>query len=150
MTILNKPNVNKALERVVRGLSSIERLSQQMEPIYMTNAEGRDRLATEEDRLFAIENCVESTTADMAFLAEAFEEMGKNLPDETYLQRLKAPYEKVTWDESGAPEGLCLGALMGFTCPVLAYQMSDDEFTCLDCWNTPIEEIREIIENQEE
>ena len=150
MTTLNRPSINKALERVVRDLNSIERLAQQIEPIYMTNTQGEERVATEEDRLFAIENCAESATANMAFLVEAFEEMAKNLPDETYLQRLNAPYEKVTWDESGAPEGICLGALLGFDCPVLAYKMSDDEFTCMDCWNTPIEEIKEIIENQEE
>lgn len=147
MTILNKPNINKALERIVRDLNSIERLAQQAEPIYMTNVQGQDRLATEEDRLFAIENCVDSATVNMAFLVEAFEELAKNLPDETYLQRLKTPYEKVTWDESGAPEGICLGALLGFDCP--AYQMSDDEFTCMDCWNTPIDEIKEIVESQE-
>ena len=67
MPMLNKPNVSKALEDVIRSLNSIERLAQTGEPLYMTGGDGQDHLAADNERLLAIDGCVKAATVKIAF-----------------------------------------------------------------------------------
>lgn len=145
--ILDRPNIKNVVNNIKRDLTSLHWLSNDNGQVkHMMREDGEMCVMTSEDLLESIETAVKSISERMDCLSEAVQEMAKSLPEETYLQRLNAPYEKVSWDKSGAPEGMCLGALIGFPCPVVEYDLSDSEFSCLECWNTPISEINDNYE----